>query len=404
MRIRCWIPAGLALLWCSAAAAQDPQAAVERGRYLADAGNCFSCHTQAGGKPYAGGVPFETPFGTLYSTNITPDRETGIGRWSVADLRRALHEGVAPDGSRLFPAFPYPSYTKITDADVADIYAYLRTIAPVKSSAPRNGWMFSQRWTLRLWNAMFFEPGRFVPNPQQPAEWNRGAYLVEGLGHCGACHTPRDSFMSEIAEQAHQGGEMTELLDGSKSRRWSAVNLTSASNGLAAWSVDDLTRYLHKGVSRRAGTFGPMNEVIVNSLMKLEAADVRAMAVYLKSLPPRGEYTGEPSTPEVAGAGADLYEEHCEECHGESGRGGMFGGPPLAGSAIVLADDPASLLNVILHGPQIPKSVNFGQWETMKGYGAALSDAEVAAVANYVRGSWKNRARALTPEEVTRQR
>ena len=404
MRVRCWITAGLVLLWCAAAVAQVPQAAIERGRYLADAGNCFSCHTRTGGKPYAGGVPFETPFGTLYSTNITPDRETGIGTWRVEDLRRALHEGVAADGSRLFPAFPYPSYTKVADADVADLYAYLRTIPPIKATAPRNGWMFSQRWALRLWNALFFEPGRFVANPRQNDEWNRGAYLVEGLGHCGACHTPRDTFMAEIAEQAHQGGSMTERLADGKTLRWSAVNLTSAHNGLAAWTVDDLTRYLHKGVSRRAGTFGPMNEVIVNSLMKLDAADVRAMAVYLKSLPAGGAYAGEPVAPEVVTAGADLYEEHCEECHGESGRGGMFGGPPLAASPIVLADDPASLLNVILHGPQIPKQVSFGQWETMKAYGEALNDAQIAAVANYVRGSWKNRARAISPEEVAAQR
>lgn len=404
MRIRCWISAGLVLLWCSAAAAQAPATAAERGRYLADAGNCFSCHTRTGGKPYAGGVPFETPFGTLYSTNITPERETGIGAWRVEDLRRALHEGIRADGARLFPAFPYPSYTKITDADIEDLYAFLRTIAPVKSAAPANGWMFSQRWALRVWNALSFEPGRFVANPKQSAQWNRGAYLVEGLGHCGACHTPRDRFMAEIADRAHQGGEMTERLANGKTLRWSAVNLTAASNGLAAWSVDDLTLYLHKGVSRRAGTFGPMNEVIVNSLMKLDAADVRAMAVYLKSLPARGEYAGEPIAPAVVSAGAELYEEHCEECHGESGRGGMFGGPPLAGSAIVQADDPASLLNAILHGPQIPKQVSFGQWETMQAYGEALSDAQIAAVANYVRGSWKNRARAISPEEVALQR
>ncbi len=378
--------------------------AVERGKYLADAGNCFSCHTRAGGKPYAGGVPFETPFGTLYSTNITPDRDTGIGSWRAEDLRRALHEGIAADGSRLFPAFPYPSYTKITDADVADIYAYLRTVPPVKAPAPRNGVLFSQRWALRIWNALSFEAARFVPDPKQSPEWNRGAYLVEGLGHCGACHSPRDAFMAQVPERAHEGGEMIETLKDGKARRWSAVNLTAAANGLASWSVDDLTRYLHKGVSRRAGTFGPMNEVIVNSLMKLSAEDVRAMAVYLKSLPARGEYGGEPITPELVDAGAAIYEERCLDCHGESGRGGMFGGPPLAGSAIVQADDPASLINIVLHGPDLPPQVSFGQWETMEPYAEVLSDAETAAVANYIRGSWKNRARAITAEEVASQR
>jgi alcohol dehydrogenase (quinone), cytochrome c subunit len=402
--VRCWIAAGIALLYCAAAPAQVQQSAVERGRYLAAAGNCFSCHTRAGGKPYAGGVPFETPLGTLYSSNITPDRQTGIGSWTVEDFRRAMHEGIAADGSRLFPAFPYPSYTKVTDRDVADLYAFLRTIPPVAQEPPRNGWLLSQRWALRLWNALSFEPGRFVADPKRSAQWNRGAYLVEGLGHCGACHTPRDVFMAEIAGRAHEGGAMTEPLADGELRRWSAVNLTSAKNGLAAWSVDDLARYLHRGVSRRAGTFGPMNEVIVNSLMKLSAEDVRAMAVYLKSLPARGEYAGEPVAPELAAEGAALYEEHCEECHGESGRGSMFGGPPLAGSAIVQADDPASLINIVLHGPQMPQQVKFGQWETMKAYGEALDDAQVAAVANYVRGSWKNRARAITPEEVASQR
>jgi alcohol dehydrogenase (quinone), cytochrome c subunit len=402
--IACWIAVGLALLSCVAAPAQAQQSAVERGRYLADAGNCFSCHTRPGGKPYAGGVPFETPVGTLYSSNITPDRATGIGSWTAEDLRRAMHEGIAADGSRLFPAFPYPSYTKVTDADVRDLYAFLRTIPPVNEEPPRNGFMLSQRWAMRLWNAMSFAEGRFVADPQHSPEWNRGAYLVEGLGHCGACHTPRDSFMAEIPERAHEGGEMTEPLADGKRRRWSAVNLTSAKNGLAAWSVDDLTRYLHKGVSRRAGTFGPMNEVIVNSLSKLTAEDVRAMAVYLKSLPARGEYAGEGVPPDLAAEGASLYEEHCEECHQESGRGGLFDGPPLAGSAIVQADDPASLINIILHGPQMPKQVNFGQWETMKAYGDALDDAQIAAIANYVRGSWKNQARAIEPEEVASQR
>jgi alcohol dehydrogenase (quinone), cytochrome c subunit len=388
----------------TAAGTLSPQSAVERGRYLADAGNCFSCHTSAGGKPYAGGVPFETPFGTLYSTNITPDRATGIGSWSAADLRRALHEGIAADGSRLFPAFPYPSYTKVTDADAADIYAYLRTLTPVKTKRPDNSLMFSQRWAMRLWNALFFEPARFVADPKQSPQWNRGAYLVEGLGHCGACHTPRDSFMAEIRERAHQGGVLTERAENGKVRRWSAVNLTGAPNGLAAWSVDDLTRYLHKGVSRRAGTFGPMNEVVVNSTMKLSAEDVRAMAVYLKSLPAGGAYQGEPIAPELVSAGAEIYAERCEDCHAESGRGGMFGGPPLDGSAITQAEDPASLINILLHGPQTPKQVSFGQWETMKPYADVLSDEEIAAVANYVRGSWKNRARAITAEDVARQR
>lgn len=376
---------------------------VQRGEYLTHAGNCYSCHTREGGAPFAGGVAFTTPLGTVYSTNITPDPITGIGSWTADNLRRAMHEGVSRDGSRLFPAFPYPSYTKVTDEDVAAIYAFLRTLKPVSYKAPRNDLMFRQRWALRIWNALFFEPGRFAPDASQSVEWNRGAYLTDGLGHCSACHTPRDRFMAEKAGQIYEGGAIQERSATGELRRWSAVNLTSATHGLASWSVDDLSRYLHKGVSRRAGTFGPMNEVIVNSLMKLTPADIRAMSVYLKSLPGR-EYKGPSVSPEQANAGRALYEERCEECHMDSGRGGLFSAPPLAGSAIVQAEDPASLINVVVHGPQLPEEVSFGNWETMPSYGDVLSDAEIADVLNYIRGSWKHKARPVTAPEVAKQR
>jgi alcohol dehydrogenase (quinone), cytochrome c subunit len=379
-------------------------ALAERGKYLADAANCLSCHTREDGEPFAGGVAFETPLGTLYSTNITPDIDTGIGTWTPADLRRAMHEGVAPGGRRLYPAFPYPSYTQVTDEDFDAIYAFLRTIKPVTYTAPGNGILFSQRWTMRIWNALFFEPGRFDVDTGQSAEWNRGAYLVEGLGHCGACHTPRNLFMAEIRERAHQGGVMSDHAADGSSRRWFAVNLTSATNGLAAWSEDDLFRYLHTGFSRRAGTFGPMNKVIVNSLRHLSADDVRAMAGYIKSLPAGGEYEGDGVPSDLVDAGRPIYEEHCEKCHGESGRGGFFGGPPLAGSAIVQSDNPISLFNVVLHGPETPEEVSFGKWEDMTSYADTLSDEETAAVSNFVRGSWGNRARPVTEAEVSAQR
>ena len=377
--------------------------AIERGRYLVDAGNCFSCHTREGGAPFSGGVAFQTPFGTIYSSNITPDAATGIGRWSGEDLRRAMHEGIAADGSRLFPAFPYTAYTKVSDADVADIYAYLRTVQPVRYTPPSNGFLFSQRWALAVWNKLFFEPGRFTPNTAQSAEWNRGAYLVEGLGHCSACHSPRNRFMAEIPEQAYWGGLIDDRVTKDKVRPWSAVDLTPSKHGLGAWSVADLTKYLHTGFSPRAGTFGPMNEVIVNSLRKLSAEDVKAMAVYLKSLPAR-EYQGATVSSEQAAAGEAIYKDRCEKCHSSSGRGGIFSAPPLAGSAIVQAENPASLINSILHGPQTPKEVSFGAWETMPSYADVLDDAQVVAVSNYVRGSWQNRARPVTVEDVARQR
>jgi alcohol dehydrogenase (quinone), cytochrome c subunit len=377
--------------------------AIARGRYLADAGDCVSCHTQPGAMPFTGGVRFETPFGTLYSSNITPDPATGIGTWKADDLRRAMHEGIAAGGYRLFPAFPYTSFTKTSDADIDAIYAYLRTLKAVRYTPPSGKLVFTQRWAMAPWNALFFTEGRFSPDTGQSAEWNRGAYLVQGLGHCSACHTPRNLFMAEAAGNAYAGGLLRDRVAEGKIRRWSAVNLTSARNGLSAWSVNDLAKYLQTGFSARGGAFGPMNEVIVDSLKKLTAEDVRAMAAYLKSLPAQ-EYRGDGVTPQQANAGEAIYRDRCEKCHSASGRGGMFSGPPLAGSAVVQAEDPASLINIIIYGPETPKEVTFGAWETMQPYAEVLNDSQVAAVSNYVRGSWGNRAAAVKAADVAQQR
>ena len=376
---------------------------VSRGEYLAAAGNCVSCHTKPGAAPYTGGVAFQTPFGTIYSSNITPDAVTGIGKWTEQDLRRAMHEGVSRSGASLFPAFPYDSYTKVTDQDVASIYAYLRSVKPVRYEPPSNDFLLRQRWALRIWKGLFFDDGRFVPDPKQSEEWNRGAYLTEGLAHCGACHTPRNRFMAQEKEKAYGGGNLMHPVGEQKLRRWSAVNITSAPSALGNWSVNDLTKYLHTGVSTRAGTFGPMNDVIVNSLSRLRIEDIRAMAVYIKSLPPIDNAIAQ-SPSESSDAGATLYEDHCRKCHGSSGRGGMFNGPPLAGSAIVQASDPASLVNVIMYGPEVPPGVSLGAWEEMKAYKGVLDDAEFATLASYVRSNWGNRAPAVTVEQVQAQR
>jgi mono/diheme cytochrome c family protein len=383
--------------------AGDSNALAERGRYLALAANCASCHSRPGGAPFSGGVAFETPVGTIYSSNITPDAEHGIGKWTLQDLRRALHEGISAKGYRLFPAFPYTSFTKITDQDVSAIYAYLRTVTADTYSPPTNGILFEQRWAMAIWNRLFFRPGRFVPDPTRPAQWNTGAYLVEALGHCDACHTPRNSFMAEVEARAYQGGSISERVDGEKMRLWSAVNLTSSPSGLKAWSEADLAKYLHAGFSLRGGTFGPMNEVIANSTSQLTDSDVHAMAAYIKSLP-QGEAAGTPVTAESVAAGAAIYHERCEKCHGSSGRGGMFMGPPLAGSAVVQAEDPASLINAILYGAAPPKGTSLGAWETMRPYADVLSDSQVADVANYVRGTWGNHASRVDAAMVGKQR
>lgn len=394
----------LAAVACIASAEEGPSALIERGRYLATASNCAACHTQPGGAPFAGGVPFVTKLGTIYSTNITPEPDTGIGRWTAKDLRRAMHDGIAPSGSHLFPAFPYPSFTLVSDEDVDAIYAYLRSLEPQHYLPPPNSFPLRQRWAMAVWNSLFFEPGRFAKDPSKSEEWNRGAYLVQGPAHCGACHTPRNALLAERKAEAFTGGTLQSDLGGGVFRQWAAVDLSPSKEGLSAWSVDDLARYLRSGFSAKAGTFGPMNEVIVNSMKELSPEDVHAMAVYLKDLPARPRANGSaPSSEEIA-AGQPIYKRHCESCHGGSGRGGMFSGPPLAGSAIVQSDNPASLINVILYGADVPPGVQTGSWETMKPYREVLDDAGIASLANFLRGSWSNRARPVSASDVARQR
>jgi mono/diheme cytochrome c family protein len=390
---------GTVLLFTASWAAGQTPDAVERGRYLANAGNCVSCHTQPGAKPFTGGVAFDTPFGTVFSTNLTQDRDTGLGAWSEADFRRAMHEGVGRDGSSLIPAFPYSSFTKVSDADIADLYAYLRTIPAVRFSPPDNSLLLQMRWGVNLWKKMYFTEGRYVADGTKSADWNRGAYLVQGLGHCSACHTPRNFAMAERGDAAYAGGALNDRIAQGRKGRWFAVNLTSAKHGLGSWSVADIEKYFRTGMSARAGTFGPMNEVIANSLRQLTPADLHAMAVYVKELPAL-EDSGKRAPQDLIEAGANLYKERCQKCHGESGRGGFFSGPPLSGSAIVQGEDPISLINIVLYGPTLAKGVTYGSWESMSAYADVLTDAEIAAVSNYVRGSWGNEAPAVSAAEV----
>ncbi|MDY6946942.1 MAG: cytochrome c [Pseudomonadota bacterium] len=392
----------------ASAAAAPADALVERGRYVALAANCASCHTRPGGAAYAGGVAFESPVGTIYSSNITASVEHGIGKWTAQDLRRALHEGIAAGGYRLFPAFPYTSFTQMTDEDVDALYAYMRTVAADDYQPPANDLVFTQRWAMAVWNALFFEPARFKPDARQTPEWNRGAYLVGALGHCGACHTPRNRFLAEQSDKAYQGSTLREYVTADKVRDWAAVNLTSSADGLKTWSVDDLTKYLHTGFSLRGGAWGPMNEVVANSTSKLTREDARAMATYIKSLPvktlPEGEAAPAPVSAEQVALGQPIYNDRCEKCHGSSGRGGMFAGPPLSGSAIVQSADPDSLINAILYGATPAEGMTLGAWETMKPYADVLSDTDIANVANYVRGSWGNSAPPVDAARVAKQR
>ncbi|MFO1426262.1 MAG: cytochrome c [Steroidobacteraceae bacterium] len=393
-----------------ASPAQPPVAAQsEVGRYLAIAGNCSSCHSRADGEPFAGGVEFKTDFGTIYSTNITPDVTAGIGRWTEAQFVRAMREGLDDEGRHLYPAFPYTSFTRLGDADLAALFAYLKTLAPSSYRAPANdlGFPYNQRWLLGIWKWLFFDAVRFVPQATRGAEWNRGAYLVDGLGHCSSCHTPRNFLGAEKGDKYLAGGVYRDRVPGGEVRKWSAVNLTQADSGLKAWSVEDLAGYLKSGHGARAGSLGPMNEVIGNSLRQLTDADVRAIAVYIKSLP--ANETSERQTPgaQEQSENETQYTINCGTCHLPTGLGSRPGsdlGPPLAGNAIVQAADPASLINVILYPSKVLEPAPAAGWKNMDGLGDKLEDEQVAAIANYVRSSWGNRGGKVSAADVAAQR
>jgi mono/diheme cytochrome c family protein len=393
---------GVVLCTASAPAIALADAAEEtiaHGKALTEAADCASCHTADPAKPFAGGKRIDTPFGGIYSPNLTPDRETGIRAWSDADFVRALRYGVAPDGSRYYPAFPYPNFTKMTRQDIQAIRAYLATLEPVRNAPPppELRWPLNYRVVMRAWNYLFFRPGIFEPNQQKSAEWNRGGYLVTGAAHCGACHTPKNLFGADKRGLAFGGG----LVQG-----WFAPRLDNAErSGLKSWSVDDLVEYLSSGRNTKSHADGLMAEMVVNSTSKMSDADVRAIAVYIKDLPAGAP---EPAvTPPPQGdmtAGAAVYAHACVSCHEADGSGAPRIYPPLPGNANLQSADPSSTLRIILDGAQTvttPRAPNAG---SMPAYAKQLSDQEVADVANYIRNSWGNAAPPVTPAQVRKAR
>ena len=388
--------------------AASSDALVERGRYLALAGNCASCHTAENGAFMAGGLAFETPFGRVYSTNITPDADTGIGNWSGLDFLASMRLGIRPDGEHLYPVFPYTAFTQVTDEDVAALYAYLRSVRPVRYSPAENelSFPFNLRSLISVWKAMYFEAGAYAPATAKPGEWNRGAYLVEALAHCGACHSPRNFLGAESATLAMTGGVYTGEVRSGALRPWSAPNLTSAHGGLGIWPHEEISAYLQTGRNSFVETFGPMNEVILNSTQHLKQGDVEAMATYLKSLPSNEADRGPAARDDVLGMGRTLYNLHCGTCHLPTGLGDPEVAPRLGeGSLVVRASDPASLINVILDGPQPPDPPLPPKWRNpMEDFRYLLDDEEIAALASYVRNSWGNTASAVSASEVAAQR
>lgn len=383
----------------SAIGAESSAETIERGKQLATAADCAGCHTADPSKPFAGGKRLPTPFGAVCSPNLTPDRETGIGAWSDEDFRRAFREGVAPDGSHYYPAFPYAYFTKLTRDDLLAIRAYLATLAPVRNErpAPELWWPFNHRFVMRGWNFLFFKPGIFEPNQQKSTEWNRGGYLVTGAAHCGACHTPKNIFGADKRNRAFRGGSV----DG-----WFAPRLDSAvRSGLKSWSVDDVVEYLASGRNSRSHAAGPMADVVLNSTSKMSEGDLRAIAVFLKDLPP-GVPEPDVAPPPQSGmsAGQTIYAHACVSCHEADGSGAPRIYPPLPGNANLQSTDPASTLRIILEGVQTvttPRAPNPG---SMPAYAKQLSDQEIADVTNYIRNSWGNAAPLVTPEQVKKAR
>ena len=369
---------------------------VQRGEYLARAGDCVSCHTAAGGAPFAGGLRLDTPFGYMLSPNITPDDATGIGRWTRDDFRRALHDGVNKRGQDMYPTMPYDFYTRATREDVDAIYAYLRTVKPVRNLVSVNHlyFPFDQRWSMAAWRELYFSEGAYKPDPAKSAAWNRGAYLVEGFGHCSDCHSPRN-LLGGIEKSKDFTGA---VIDG-----WFALDLTSdIATGLGAWTVDEIATYLKTGrYQGKTTTLGPMAEVVRNSLSHLSDTDLKAMAEYLKSIPPESRLrAGRKTADPTRARGAALYLDNCGGCHQALGRGIPGVLPPLAGNGVVVAADPGNILKVVDGGIAAR-----GGYIPMPSFKDQLTDEQVADIANYIRTSWGNGAQPnVTPAMVAKMR
>lgn len=381
---------------------------VARGDYLATAGNCLTCHSAPGGDAYAGGVAFTTEFGTLYASNITPDPTAGIGSWTEEEFVRAMRDGKGASGSNLFPAFPYPHYTKLTDQDISDIYAFLQTVTPSSSTPPENAlkFPFNQRWLLGFWNFLNFESGQFEPDASKSAEWNRGAYLVEGLAHCGACHTPRGSLGGPEMDLALSGGVYIDEVPGGEKRKWSAPNLTSSLDGLGTWTEQDLVDYLSSGRSPMGSSLGPMNKVIEHGTSKLHLDDIKAMAVYLKATPSITRSPQHEMDPREFSRADILYTVHCGTCHLPTGLGDPTMAPSLKGNAVVQAADPSAFINIVIYGVERSEVLDGPKmWEKeMEPFKDKLDDEEIALISTYVRSNWGNYGGPVTEEDVAEQR
>jgi mono/diheme cytochrome c family protein len=373
-----------------------PNAAqLRRGQNLVAAGDCMSCHLREGGEPFAGGLGLNTPFGAIYTSNITPDRETGIGAWTSDQFYRAMHDGKGVHDENLYPAFPYPWFRRASREDVDAIFAYLMTVPPVNYTPPKNNlpFPFNIRSSVGAWNLLFLDTHDFQTDPGQSAEWNRGAYLVKGLGHCGGCHTPKNSFGADKSKQEFHGGKLD---------NWVAPDLTGNQRiGLGAWSVEDIAEYLGTGRNARAAAGGAMADVITYSTSLMTDADRRAIAVYIKSQPPSPTITASATDPDAMHRGGEIYSDACASCHLENGVGQPRVFPPLGDDAMLQQSDPTGLEHLILAGTHIGISASRPSPLSMPSFAWKLTDQEIADVSTFIRNSWGNQAAAVSASEVT---
>lgn len=398
---------GAALAVCAGAALAQPadQALLERGQYLTQAADCLACHVTDGGKPYAGGLPVKMPFGTLYSTNITPDKETGIGNWSDDDFVEAMQQGVGPDGKHYYPAFPYTSYTLMPREDILAIKAYLFSLEPVNQPNKENdiGFPFNQRWGIALWNMLFLDDERFEPDPEQSEQWNRGAYLVEGPGHCGECHTPRNFMQAKKASEA---------LGGATIQGWAAWNITGdEESGIGGWPDEALASYMATGVAPGYGVAGgPMAEVVNHSLRHLTPEDIQAIVVYLKSVPAQPAEVKRPDDKALANEppsesrhplGQKLFADACASCHQWDGSGRQSDYASLRGLRTVNDPNALNLVQVILNGDALhgPNGHHL-----MPAFNRHFNDREVSALSNFMLSHFGSQAGELTPETIAERR
>lgn len=388
--------AGLVVSLAAPARADD---AVSRGRYLAILGDCAGCHTAPHGKDFAGGLSFTASFGTVYSTNITPDRQTGIGDWTKEQFYRALHEGISADGRHLYPAFPYVYFSRLTRQDTDDLFAWLKTVKPVKQAPTPNHVMFpiNIRWGLTFWNWLYLPKSPPALPANTSAQWRRGEYLVNGLGHCAECHTPKDMLFGDETSKALSGG----VVD-----HWFSANLTaSPTDGLSKWTAADIGKYLATGRNRYATAAGSMEEKVSLSTSHMTDSDRMAIATYLKSLPPFD--SAPPPAPSAAQmvAGRDVFVQNCLVCHAPPGQPDQPGAgplpdyPKLAGDTLILGRDPTTVMRIILGGAQSALTPNESVTYSMPAF-AALSDQQIADVATYIRNDWGNRASPVTARAV----